>query len=77
MDIVPFGLHDYLPRSDAAYVTILRNRVDRMVSIYYYALRRPEWALHAEIKRWQLSLHDFFLSDAASEFNNGLPFCML
>ena len=67
---VPFGLHDYLPGS-AAYVTILRNPVDRMVSVYYYALRRPEWALHREIKRRHLSLHDFALSDAASEFNNG------
>jgi hypothetical protein len=36
---VPFGLHDYLPRAAAAYVTVLRNPVDRMVSIYYYALR--------------------------------------
>ena len=67
---VQFGLHDYLPGS-AVYVTILRNPVDRMVSVYYYALRRPEWALNREIKRRHLSLHDFALSDAACKFNNG------
>ena len=67
---VPFGLHDYLPGA-AAYVTILRNPVDRIVSIYYYALRRPEWALRDEINQRRLSLHDFALSDAAAEFNNG------
>jgi hypothetical protein len=68
---VPFGLHDYLPRSAAAYVTLLRNPVDPMVSIYYYALRRSEWALCGEIKRRRLSLRDFAMSDVAAEFNNG------
>jgi len=68
---VPFGLHDCLPHSAAAYVTLLRNPVDRMVSIYYYALRRPEWALSGEIKRRRLSLHEFAMSDVAAEFNNG------
>jgi galactose-3-O-sulfotransferase len=66
---VPFGLHECLPRP-AVYVTLLRDPVDRIVSIYYYARRRPEWGLHRQIVEQQLSLDDFVASDAAAEFHD-------
>jgi hypothetical protein len=67
---MPFGLHTHLPEG-AVYVTMLRNPVDRIVSVYYYALRRPEWGVRDEIIGRRMSLHDFAISEAASEFNNG------
>lgn len=66
---VPFGLHVCLPHP-AIYVTLLRNPVERILSIYYYARRRPEWGLHKQILDNQWSLYDFVVSEVAMEFHN-------
>ncbi len=66
---VAFGLHECLP-APAVYVTLVRDPVERLVSIYYYACRRPEWGLHREIAENRLSLADFVVSEAANEFHD-------
>lgn len=65
---VAFGLHRALPA--ARYVTLVRDPIERIVSIYYYARRRPEWGLHLQIAAHRWSLEDFVESDAAAEFHD-------
>ncbi len=67
---VPFGLHTSLPGA-SRYVTFLRHPVERMVSAYYYAIRRPEWRAYHDIHRRRLSLEAFVDSDVAADLNNG------
>lgn len=55
---VPFGLHRWLSRS-AAYITILRKPVERVVSEYYYILRTPIHPLNSELVGKNLSLQDY------------------
>jgi len=66
---VPFGLDDCLP-GPVAYVTLLRDPVERILSVYYYALRRPEWKAHENIHKHGLSLDEFVASEFSSEFHN-------
>ena len=37
---IPFGLHAAL-KSDCTYITVLREPIDRVVSLYYYTLGKP------------------------------------
>ena len=55
---MPFGLHRWLPQS-AAYITILRNPVERVSSEYYYVLRTPIHPLNSELVGKNLSLQDY------------------
>lgn len=52
---MPFGLHTYLPQP-AAYFTMLRDPVDRVISEYYFARRNPAHYLHWLIVEQNLSL---------------------
>jgi hypothetical protein len=65
----PFGLHELLPQT-VDYVTLIRDPVDRIVSVYNFAKRRPEWQQYYEINDHKLSLHDFVMGDLSSEFHN-------
>jgi hypothetical protein len=60
-----FGVHKYLPRP-SNYITVLRNPVDRLISLYYFILRQTEHPLHESIVSNNLSLEDFVNSDLAS-----------
>lgn len=44
-----YGIHDYLPQG-ADYLTMLREPVSRLLSSYYFILRRPLHPLHAKLK---------------------------
>jgi hypothetical protein len=56
---VPYGAHLHLPvRAD--YITMLREPVDRIVSLFYYIRGHREHSLHAELRR--MSLADFVAS---------------
>jgi hypothetical protein len=60
-----FGVHKYLPRS-SNYITVLRNPVDRLISLYYFILRQKQHPLHESIVSNNLSLEDFVNSDLTS-----------
>lgn len=67
---IPFGLHRYLS-GPATYITMLRNPVDRMISVYYFILSRPTHYLHSSILSQNLGLRDFICSDMAADVHNG------
>jgi len=66
---MPFGLHRWLPRS-AAYITILRNPVERVASEYYYVLRTPIHPLNPELVGKNLSLQDYIQKTADMNTTN-------
>lgn len=53
-----YGIHEYLPQ-ESTYITMLREPVSRMISSYYFALRRPLHPLHAKLKREGLPVQEF------------------
>jgi len=63
-----FGIHRYLPKK-SAYITLLRNPVNRIVSFYYYAYSDSRHYLHQHAKR--MDLKEFVLSDLSTELENG------
>jgi hypothetical protein len=65
MGHMSFGVHKYLPRP-SNYITVLRNPVDRLISLYYFILRQTEHPLHESIVSNNLSLEDFVNSDLTS-----------
>jgi hypothetical protein len=52
-----YGIHEFLPQG-ATYVTMLREPVARVLSAYYFVLRRPLNPLHRRLKRERLSIED-------------------
>lgn len=52
-----YGIHEFLPQG-ATYVTMLREPVARVLSAYYFVLRRPLNPLHRKLKRQALSVED-------------------
>ncbi|HEX9819376.1 MAG TPA: sulfotransferase family 2 domain-containing protein [Methylomirabilota bacterium] len=53
-----FGVHRLLPRP-ARYLTILRDPVDRVMSLYYYIRGLPEHPMHERVLRDRITLEDF------------------
>jgi hypothetical protein len=67
---MPFGLHAFLPQP-ATYVTLLREPVDRVISIYYYVLRSPRHYAHAQVSAQQIDLETFVSGEIAKGVDNG------
>jgi hypothetical protein len=51
-------------------ITLLRDPVDRIVSHYYYVLRRPQHYLHDVVKERAMDLRDYVSSDLTPELRN-------
>ena len=52
-----YGIHECLPQG-ATYITMLRDPVARVLSAYYFVLRRPLNPLHRKLKRERLGVED-------------------
>ena len=52
-----YGIHEFLPQG-ATYITMLREPVARVLSSYYFVLRRPLNPLHRKLKREGLRVED-------------------
>jgi hypothetical protein len=52
-----YGIHEFLPQG-ATYITMLREPVARVLSAYYFVLRRPLNPLHRKVKRERLGVED-------------------
>ena len=52
-----YGVHECLPQG-ATYITMLRDPVARVLSAYYFVLRRPLNPLHRKLKKERLGVED-------------------
>ena len=52
-----YGIHEFLPQG-ATYITMLRDPVARLLSSYYFVLRRPLNPLHRKLKNEGLTVED-------------------
>jgi hypothetical protein len=52
-----YGIHEFLPQG-ATYMTMLRDPVARVLSAYYFILRRPLNPLHRRVKKEGLGVED-------------------
>ena len=52
-----YGIHEFLPQG-ATYITMLRDPVARVLSAYYFVLRRPLNPLHRKLKKERLRVED-------------------
>lgn len=53
----PYGIHQFLPQG-ATYITMLRDPVARVLSAYYFVLRRPLNPMHRRVKKERLGVAD-------------------
>jgi hypothetical protein len=59
---VPYGVHEHIPRR-CEYITILREPVDRVISVYKHILKSPAHVLHDRVVEAGIGLEDYVLSD--------------
>ena len=57
-----YGVHEYIPQ-ECEYITVLREPVARVASLYTYILGHPKHALHADLVRSNTPLEDFLRID--------------
>jgi len=67
---IPWGISTKLSM-DPAYITCLRDPIERMISLYYYSKRTTDHYLHRTIMQSSLSLDDFLQSSLSTELMNG------
>lgn len=58
---LPFGVHRHIPRP-CDYVTILREPVSRVISVYKHILRTSNHELHGQVIGDEMSLEDYVAS---------------
>ena len=68
---VPYGVHEWLPQR-ARYITVLRDPVDRVVSLYYHNKTMPGNKRHQLIVENNLSLEEFVFCGHALQTDNGM-----
>lgn len=66
---VPYGVHEYFAEP-VVYLSMIRNPVDRLISLYKYALRRPNHYLHKRLATENVGLEEFVLSGITTETDN-------
>lgn len=64
----PFGIHEWLSQP-YAYMTMLREPVDRVISNYYYVLRTPNHRVYEQAK--DMSLKEYMESGINTFIDNG------
>jgi hypothetical protein len=69
MGHAPFGVHAFIPRP-STYVTMLRDPMKLVVSLYHYIRRTPKHELHARLMSEGLSLEAFVTSGMSPETDN-------
>ena len=67
---VPFGLHAWLSRP-ATYVTLLRDPLERIVSLYYFIREGTDRHIHRQTRAALGSLEEFVSSGVLLEVDNG------
>lgn len=65
---LPFG-HEALQGRDVRYFTMLRNPIDRVVSIYQFILGKPGHPRHAHVA--PMSLEEFAFDETFADLDNG------
>ena len=53
-----YGIHEFLPQG-GTYMTVLREPVARVLSSYYFILRRPLHPLHRKLKKERLGVEEY------------------
>ena len=51
-------------------ITVLREPIDRIISHYYYVQRKEDHYLHSIVKKENMSLEDYAVSDLSEELRN-------
>ncbi len=65
------GVHELIPGGEGAYMTFLRDPIDRVVSLYHFIRRRPDNSLHEAATT--MTLKDFVASGVApTHTDNGM-----
>jgi hypothetical protein len=67
---IPFGVHEAV-RRPARYVSLLREPIDRVISLYYHILENPKLGYHRMAREHLSSLSAFVASGTFSELDNG------
>jgi hypothetical protein len=65
---MPFGLHVHFPRP-SAYITLVRDPVERVVSHYHFVRRSSRHLMHEKLKN--LTLEEYVSSGVLTEMDNG------
>jgi hypothetical protein len=65
-----YGFHKYL-NSNCKYITIVRNPIDRLISLYYHVLKTPSHRDYKLIKNGNTGIQDYIKTEAPkSEVDN-------
>ena len=66
-----YGIHKFYQARPCSYITVLREPLDRVVSHYYYVLRRTDHYMHKEVTEKGISLKQYVEGGLSTELDNG------